>query len=318
MEEAFTQLLADLANGSQRLEQSRLADLSDLDRDHLKQFSDTWNQLDDQARQLLLVQLGTLADAQIELSFEAINRMAVADRAPEVRVQAIENLWESEDPTLVEPLLTALEHDPSTAVRGAAAKALGAFVLLVETRGLPAALSESIEAGLLRANRSDRSERVRDRALESLGYSSRAEVPELIESAYQSGSERRIRSALRAMARSANRRWTKHALDRLFHASPQIRLEAAQAIGEIDAREAAGELVDLIDDVDDRVRHAAIWSLGQLGGSLAAKTLGVLMENAEDDVESELLQDALDNMDFVQSTRDLLRYGADRIEGSAD
>lgn len=318
MEDAFVQLLADLSNGNSLPNRARLSDLSDLDADHLRHFQETWNQMRGEARQRLLEQLGTLADVQIELSFEAINRMAVSDQLPEVRVQAIENLWESEDPGLVQPLLTALQHDPSDTVRGAAAKALGAFVLLAETRSLPPELTASIENGLLQAQSSDDNEQVRDRALESLGYSSRAEVPSLIESAFQSSSEPRVQSALRAIARSANPRWTQHALDRLHHPSPQIRLEAAQAIGEIDAREAAGELLDLVDDVDDQVRQAAIWSLGQLGGSLAAETLAALLEAAEDDTERELLQDAIDNMDFVQSTRALLQYAPDRLEGHAD
>lgn len=318
MEEAFVQLLADLSNGNPLPDRARLADLSDLDPNHLQRFSETWSQMADEARLRLLERLGTLADAQIELSFESINRIAMTDPTPDVRVQAIHNLWESEDLVLVQPLLTALQQDPTAEVRSAAAKALGAFVLLTETRSLRREISGSIAKGLLEAHRSDDSEQVRDRALESLGYSSRPEVTQLIEIAFQSDREPRVRSALRATAHSANPRWTQHVLDRLHNPSPQIRLEAAQAIGEIDGREAVDELVDLVDDVDDQVRQAAIWSLGQLGGSLAAETLGQLMAASEDEAEGELLQDALDNMDFVQSTRDLLRAASDQLEGTAD
>lgn len=318
MDDSFVALLQSLSDDSQSLDRAHLADLSDLDQEHLDQFAEAWKRLSESARQEILERLGALADAQVELSFEAINRMAVTDAHSGVREKAIGNLWESEDPDLVEPFLNALESDSSERVRCAAAKALGAFVLLAETNGLPADLARSIEAGLLRANQDDPSDSVRDRSLESLGSSSRAEVPPRIERAFQSGSESQLQAALRAMARSAHPRWSQHVLSRLNHASPQVRLEAVQAAGEVEARQAVPELVELIDDVDDRVRRAAIWSIGQLGGPQAAETLNGLMETAEDDSEAELVQDALDNMDFIQSARDLLRYELDGREGSAD
>lgn len=318
MDDSFVQLLESLENEDDRFDRVRLSELSDLDAARLSRFSATWQRLGAEFRRSMLEQLGLLADSQIELSFESINRMAIADAASEVRVQAIENLWESEDPALVPLLLTALQGDSSDRVRSAAAKALGAFVLLGESDRLPAELRAAIERSLLQACEIDPSEEVRDRSLESLGYSSHAQVPALIESAFGSQSEARLCAALRAMARSASSSWSEHVLTRLFDPSPQLRLEAARAIGEIDARQSAADLVDLVDDVDDRVRRAAIWSLGQVGGSLAAKTLGKLVEEALDEAERAFVQDALDNMDFIESTRALLNADLDGNEGSVD
>ncbi len=318
MEQSFLELLESLGKEDQPIDRTRLAELSDLDREHLNQFGTTWRDLNPAARLSVLQALGLLADTQIELTFEAINRMALTDADSLVRVQAIENLWESEDPALVNPLLSALEDGESPQVRSAAAKALGTFVLLGETHDLPAEVTEAIKQGLLRANRDESSEAVKDRSLESLGYSSQLEVPELIESAFGSSSETRLEAALRAMSRSANSRWAEHVQSQLSHANPAVRQAAAQAVGEIEARGAASELVELIEDVDDRVRQAAIWSLGQLGGKLAEETLDRLLESAEDEAESTLIQDAIDNMDFVESTRALLRQELDQLEGSAD
>lgn len=315
MQDAFAQLLNSLANSAEPLDRARLVELSDLNGELLDAFSAAWKRLADGSRQSLLQELGLLADSQIELTFDPINRMALTDAAAEVRVQAIENLWESEDPALAELFLAALDRDPSDQVRSATVKALGTFVLLGETQRLPAELLDSIERGLLEAHDADASDDVRNRSLESLGFSSRPEVPRLIEAAYQSDSETRLRAALRAMGRSANPRWADHVLARLHHPSPQVRLEAVEAIGEIDARHAATEVVDLIEDVDDRVRKAAIWSLGQLGGQIASEALGELIENAEDGSESSLIQDSLDNMDFIESTRALLRFEYDELEG---
>jgi HEAT repeat protein len=305
VENSFTQLLDSL--GGQQLARSRLTELSDLDSEALQQFEVRWKELDSSARQSLLEDLGLLADSQIELDFEAINRVALKDPDRIVRTQAIENLWECEDPTLAEPLLLALREDSSTQVREAAAKALGAFVLLGETQSLPAAIVESIEDGLLYAAEHDPDQSVRDRVLESLGYSSRSEVPSLVLEAYQAEDDSRLPIALRAMGRSANRRWSPEVLARLHHPDPEVREKAARAAGEIDAREATEELIDLLDDANDQVRRAAIWSLGQLGGSLASEALGALAESDTDEAESLLLQDALDYMVFMEGTRDLLR-----------
>lgn len=317
MEDSFVELLASLGDETKPVERSRLAELSDLDQEHLRLFADRWNQLSEGRRQSVLQQLGLLADSQIELTFEAINRLALNDADPAVRTQAIENLWESEDPALVEPLLARLTGDRSDQVRAAAASALGSFMLLGETQQLSEGLTKAIESGLLNAAQSDSIDQVRDRALEALGFSSRAEVPDLIEAAYRSGSEARLRAALRAMARSASLQWAEHVQTRLNHPSPDVRLEAVVAAGEIEARHVVQELIELIEDVDLRVRKAAIWSLGQLGGKLAADTLASLIETVEDEAEQALIEDALDNLDFIESTRELLRSETNGLEGSA-
>lgn len=312
MNRTFTELLEAL--DTPELARSRLTGLSDLDPSALKQFRVRWQELDPAARQSLLQDLGLLADSQIELNFEAINRIALGDSDRMVRAQAIENLWECEDPTLADPLLKALQDDPESLVREAAAKALGAFVLLAETESVPQAVRRAIEEGLLQAVQHDPAEAVRDRGLESLGFSSRPEVESLILDAYHTEEDARLPTALRAMGRSANQRWSAEVIARLQHADPLVREEAARAAGEIEARGAIVELIDLLDDASDLVRRAAIWSLGQLGGKQAAEALAQLAELTTDDAESMLVQDALDNMVFVEGTRNLLRLSADDVE----
>jgi HEAT repeat protein len=312
VEDSFSQLLEFLSSG--KLARSRLAELSDLDSHELEQFANRWREIDPAARQSLLEDLGLLADSQIELDFEAINRLALDDPDRIVRIQAIENLWECQDPTLASPLLGAVQEDPASQVREAAAKALGAFVLLAETQSLPRKMRQAITDSLLSAAQTDSNESVRNRSLESLGFSSRSEVPALIEEAYQAENDSRLRTALRAMGRSASRRWSAEVLAKLHHPDPIVREEAVRAAGEIEAREATSELIDLIDDVNDQVRQAAIWSLGQLGGPQASEALGELVGTASNEAEAQLLQDALDNMVFVEGIRDMLRLEADDAE----
>jgi len=126
----------------------------------------------------------------------------------------------------------------------------------------------------------------------------------LIKQAYSSGQRSSLRAALRAMARSADSRWAELITPKLQDPEPDIRLEAVQAAGELDMREASDELVDLLEDVDDRIRKAAVWSLSQVGGSIAAAALEQLQETASDS-EAELIQDALDNLAFEDEAREL-------------
>ena len=317
MAQAFVELLKLLGSEDQPLVTSRLAELSDLDVARLERFSAAWASFSADRRHSILKQLGQMADSQIELSFEAINRMALDDPDPRSRAQAIANLWESEDPRLARPLLGLLEADPEIGVRVAAARALGLFVLLGETEDLSADLLLDIEAGLLRAVREDKSPEVRDGCLESLGFSSREEVPALIEQAYSSSLESTLRSALQAMARSANSRWEPQVMAKLYDPAPDIRLEAVQAAGELGLRQAAPDLVDLLDDVDDRVLRAAIRSLGQVGGPLASEALAKL-QNSVTGEEVELVQDALDNLAFEDGARDLFTFDLDDAEDPAN
>ena len=314
MTTSFEQLLEILSDEDQQLPLSDLAELSDLDTDRTAQFSQTWEHLSDERRRTLIMELGRQAEQRIDLMFESINRLAISDPDSEVRKGAINNLWECEDPTLVTPFLDVLTHDPASEVRAAAAKALGLFVWLGEIEQLVKDLLGQVEQGLLTAITQDADEEVRRYSLESLGFSSRSEVPTLIEQAYTSGEEKLIQSALLAMGRSVSNQWGPQVLAELYNPTPSIRLEAVKAAGELELRESIEGLIDLLDDVDKQVRAAAIWSLGQLGGEDAADALLLLLESTEEGHLIELIEEALDHLAFVDDTRDFLLLDFDDPE----
>ena len=311
MQESFVDLLQSLTNDAEPVAGVRLAELSDLDAQSTGEFASVWERLPSDRRQILLEELGLMADAQIELSFEAINRLGLDDLDSAVRLQAIENLWESEDPGLALEFLARLKADAAPEVRAAAGKALGVFILIGETRKLDSGIQHGIEEALLQAARKDSSSEVRDLCLQTLGYSSRSEVAGLIEEAYAARSEGRLTSALRAMAHSANPDWGENVMSRLHDPSPKIRLEAARAAGEIDLREGIPDLIELLEDVDETVRRAAVWSLSQIGGSRATEALNSMAEGDLDESEMELLRDAIDNLAFVDGARDLHTFELD-------
>ena len=311
MEDSFVDLLHSLINDTEPVDGVRLAELSDLDTERLESFSATWEHLPHERRQALLKELGLIADAQIELTFDAINRFALNDAEPTVRQQAIENLWEGEAPGLARRFVQILRDDPSLSVRGAAGKALGAFVLIAETRELDRSIQQEMEEALLHAAGNDSSREVRDLSLRSLGFSSRPEVPNLIEEAFDAVGESRIAAALCAMARSANEAWEENVLAHLHDGSPIIRLEAIRAAGDIGLSEGVQELIELLEDVDESVRRASMWSLGQIGGMKASEVLNSLAETELDEDDQETLQDAIDNLVFADGAHELFNFDQD-------
>jgi len=311
VEDSFVDLLQSLTNDTEPVDGVRLAELSDLDAERLERFSATWEHLPLDRRQALLKELGLVADAQIELTFEPINRFALDDAEPTVRQQAIENLWEGEAPGLARRFVQILRDDPSPSVRGAAGKALGAFVFIAETRELDRSIQQEMEEALLHAAGNDSSREVRDLCLRSLGFSSRPEVPALIEEAFAAVGESRIAAALCAMARSANEVWEENVLAHLHDGSPIIRLEAIRAAGDIGLSEGVQELIELLEDVDESVRRASIWSLGQIGGMKASDVLNSLAETELEEDEQETLQDAIDNLVFADGAHELFSFDQD-------
>jgi HEAT repeat protein len=269
-----------------------------------------WIRLDDTRRREIMGELGRLAQEHIELNFDRVHRMALSDPDSQVRRLAIDNLWESEDPGLVPALVRALTADSEPSVRAAAAAALAAFVYLGEVDRLPTEALAEVERALLPAVQ-DPDENVRLRSLEALGYSSHAEVPSLIRDAYRSGDESRRRSSLLAMARSADDAWKAEVLAELRSPSPAVRLEATKAAGELELQESIKELIDLVEDGDQGIHRAAIWSLGQVGGKRPGEFLSRLLEETEDVDEAGLIEDALDQLAFVEGTRDLTLLDVD-------
>jgi len=187
-------------------------------------------------------------------------------------------------------------------VRAAAASALGPYVYQGEVDKLPAALLHTIEEALLAAHRADRSELVRRRALEALGYSSREEVPALLRSASARNDTLWLESALFAMGHSADKQWEARVLEFLDHEDLPVQIEAVHAAGELMLSRARVPLLNMLEDeIDDlELKNEVIWALSQIGGEGVEETLDALLEAAEDDDEIEVLEQALDNLSFNQ------------------
>lgn len=296
----FQQVLEALVDVNQPLNPRYLYRFSDLDKDELRQLQNAWPRVPEWRRQALMEDLQELGGSNLILSFEALCRFALQDTDPNVRVLAIQMLWDYELDDLIPVYLDLMEVDRAVEVRTAAATALGSYIYLGEIEELPESTLHEIEDRLLKvANGKDVTE-VRRHALESLGFSSRDEVAPIIETAFYSGQNEWVASALFAMGRSADEAWEPLVLGMLENEEPSLRLEAARAAGELETRQAVPRLVDLLNDEDVDIRSAAIWSLSQIGGEGVRDILEQMYDESDDEEEAEFIEEALDNLAFTE------------------
>jgi hypothetical protein len=290
--------------------------LSDLEPDELDMLEEIWQRVPLWRRQELMKDLEHLGSLNDLLSFEAVGRHAIRDEDPQVRNFAVGVLREFETRDLVPLFLNLMESDSDVDVRASAASALGRFVYLCEIDKLSDETRVEIENRLLRLIQSNEVSKVRRRALESLGYSGHPEVPGLISTAFSSGKKAWMASALLAMGRSVDERWEEQVTQMLDNKFPSLRVEAARASGELELKDAAPRLLELLDDSDEGVRRASMWSLSQIGGEGVREALEELLVEAEEEEEIRLLETALDNLSFTEGTQSfsLFDFPVDEVE----
>ncbi|UCE00265.1 MAG: HEAT repeat domain-containing protein [Chloroflexota bacterium] len=295
----FQKLIDALLDLELTFEPRYLYRLSDLEGEDLDLFLETWPHLPIWRRQALIEDLLELGKADDLLSFENIARNVIADEDPQVRLIAVQILWEFENRDLIPLYLEMLRSDPVAEVRAASASGLGRFVYLGEIDQLPQDLSTEIEDRLLAIYQQDGEVLVKCRSLEAVSYTSRSEISGLIDSAFNSGDPVLKVSAMIAMGRSMDPRWEREVLSMLNHKKPIMRAEAARAAGEIGIKEAVSTLIELTTDSEEEVRSAAIWSLSEIGGDRARRHLEMLFHESDDDREADFIESALDNIAFT-------------------
>ncbi|MHB1317517.1 MAG: HEAT repeat domain-containing protein [Anaerolineae bacterium] len=270
-------------------------------------FRDRFPRLSDERRLALLSSMVESAEADYELSYMALLRIALEDPLPAVRRMAIEGLWEDERLDLLRRLLSLLEADPSDEVRAAAASSLGRFVYMAECEDLPSARGEQVREALERAV-AGQSVEVARRALESLAYINDETITRLIDEAYAGSQPLMRQSAVFAMGRSADRFWAETVLGELHSDDPAMRFEAARAAGEMRLTRALPLLARLIaGDRDAEVQAMAIWAMGEIGGKRARQLLERLAEG-EDEAQSAAAEEALERMKLASPEFDLFVF----------
>ena len=294
-----------------------LSYFSDIDPASLAALLEAWPRVKPARKLSLLDKLKSLADEDTLVSFDDLSRALLADPDAGVRARAIRLLDECDDPKLVPAYIKILSGDEDGAARAEAANALGQFVMLGELEEISEAVHHKAEDALLASINNEKDVNVRRRALESLGFSSRPEVPALIESAYQRQSPEWQTSAMVAMGRSSDDRWEEQVISRLVNGDVRVQLAAVQAAGELGLPSARPILLNMLtEEESDEIFAAAIWSLSQIGGEDARTYIEALIAETEDDDLLDFLEDALENLAFTEDLErfDLLSFDPESIE----
>jgi HEAT repeat protein len=294
----FQDKLNGAAEKGGRVKSASLTFLSDLGSEDRGALRQAWPGLPLERRRDIVSRLAEMAEDNIELDFRHVFLNALDDADPDVRVAAIEGLFEDESRLLLTALLRLVRDDPDEAVREAAAKALARFTFLAHCDKLKGN-SDDLRSTLMKsATNTGEDEDVRRRAVEALGYyTGDTDIEGLIAELYRNGGKG-AESALFAMGRSSDAKWEPIIMHELESKRPAMRFEAARAAGEMALQDALPFLVRMSDDdADAELRLMALWSLGQIGGRPAREALNRALESPEQSVR-DAAQEALDELSF--------------------
>lgn len=282
-----------------KLAMRELKPISGLGYTARDEFWPAWLAISPRRRAEIARAMVELAEDNVDLDFAQALLWLLDDDDAEVRASAAEGLWESERSQVMHRLLALLQADPAPAVRTAAATTLSRFAYRAQLGELDEREAEAVRAALRRTISDPRQPLdVRRRALESAGYfADEEEIQRQVGLAYQDDDQLLRESALVAMGRSMLPRWLPTISQALTNPSPALRHEAARAIGEIgeDARSLLPKLTPLLNDQDSEVAFAAIWALGQVGGSSAERVLKQIAKEG-DEARRQAARDALDEV----------------------
>ncbi len=290
--------LDQLADTEQPVHRASLRGLSGLTAREFAPLAERFAALPVERRRRVLRDMVELAEDNVDLDFSEVLKLGLRDPDAEVRRTAVDGLWESDDSRLVEPLIRLAQSDRATAVRCAAASALGRFAYLLELGKLDPALGERLRDALLALveNEAEPAE-VRRRALEALSFITGDDVHDLIAEAYRADDDKMRTSAIFAMGRQCDPAWLDVLLNELKSANPEHRFEAARAAGEMEDVAAVPELINLLQDADREVRLAAVSSLGKIGGNQAKRAL-LRATRDPDEVLASAAEEALEELNF--------------------
>ncbi len=312
----FQPVLDSLLDEKKEFPRKYLQQFSDIGELELKSLLDVWPRVALNRKLTLLEELETLTENDTLVNFDAFAKALLADSDSTVRGRAIRLLRECEDVKLIPTYIDILKSDAEAQTRAEAATALGIFVDLGELEEISAEVHHQAEDALLKAENSTDDVKVRRRALESLGYSSRPEVVALIDSAFRREDPAWQASALFAMARSADSRWDEQVLRSLMSENRNVREAAVEAAGQLSIKVAGPIMLKMLEDEeDDDVTSAAIWSLSQIGGEDARTYIENLLDQTDDEEQIEFLEEALENLAF---TEDLDRFDLLNFEPDLD
>lgn len=297
---SLDEYLSELGDDNKSIASNKLDNLSSLSKDDLKSFMHVYNSMRTERRRQIVGMLVELAEKKVELDFDDILFGCLDDVDPDVRIGAIEGLWECERHLFIDRLIEMLERDSQESVRAAAAQALGKFALMAELGKLGRHYAEKVERALFAAiaNAGEAPE-VRRRSIEAIACLSKPDIVQIIREAYRSGDRNMRVSAIYAMGRNCDPGWLEVLIEELSSPDAEMRYEAAGACGQIGGEVVVTHLVKLINDDDMQVRLSAIAAIGAIGGDESEAALKDCLHNSDEGI-SRAADDALNELNLMK------------------
>jgi HEAT repeat protein len=312
----FPEVITALLDTSQPFSPTYLHRFSDLTKKDLRELKAIWKKIDPMRRLSLLSDLEEMADVDTLMNFDELAHLGLKDPDGNIRAQAAGMLWEDNSVDLARTLFEMVKQDPDIQARAAAAAALGKFIFLGEVEEIPAKILHNVEECLLKAAQGSDDPLVRRRATEALGFSSRPEVPLLIRTAYDSQQTDWVASALMAMGRSYDQTWEADVNRQLRAPKADVQIEAVKAAGELGLESAKRSLLDLLEDesTDTEIRAEVIWALSEIGGEEVREALTDYLEKTDDEDETTLVNEAIENLTLNEQIESLDLFDIDLEE----
>ena len=291
-------VLVDLRDSSKPVRHTELVQLSGLARSDVAGVMSSWLRIADVRRRELLDRMTDLAADNLELDFTAVFRAGLRDADAGVRERAARGLWDSDDRTMIRPLILILIQDASPNVRAAAATTLAKFAEMAVDGKLIKRDRRRISEALIAVIDNDGEEtETRRRAIEAVAPLNSERVRAIIDEAYSDDDVRMRQSAIYAMGRSSDPHWMPIVLRETQSEDPAVRFEAAVACGFLGDEGTVPHLINLLNDDDSQVQLAVVRSLGTIGGDLARRALTQAMKRGDDAIE-EAAEEALASIEF--------------------
>lgn len=283
---------------------------SDITAADLAEIRKAWPQIPVLRKINLLQDLEAMMESDTLLSCDDFARFALRDDNPDVRSHAINLLWDSEDPRLTRTFGDILTQDGNAVVRANAASALGKFVLLGELEEISQRYYDHTLDLLLKHYEVEAFDEVKQEILRSLSYCGNQEIAKLIKAAYETDKKAWKIAALESMGRSADNRWKDHVLANITNEDADLQYEAIRASGELELKDAREILLRVLAEElgNNDVYYQTIWALSKIGGGSVRETLEDLLENSNNDEEIEILEMALDNLDFTDENSEFTLF----------
>ena len=273
---------------------------SDISLDDLDKIKSIWAKVDRDRKYTLLRNLESLMEANTLVSCDDIGHFAIQDDDPRIKSLAISLLWECNDINLISIFTNFLQNDSNFEVNASAASALGKFVLLGELEEIPEESANMVLNLLIVEYVNTENDFIKQRILESLGYSSNDKVNQFISNALKKDDKKWQLSALVALSRSANNKWEKVVVEKLSDLDPDIQIEAIKAAGELEIESAKELIIEYMESStpDEELHMQAILALSKIGGNDIKELFEEMIEESDDDEKTEILEMAMDNLDL--------------------